>query len=349
MASAEALAWAASVRPGLDPASAEPLPPSGSPRALTRLRGAGAGAVLVEHPLPAGPGANENDSFVYLAGHLRARSVPVPEVYAYDRARGRYLVEDLGDRDLYAEARASLGPAPGGEVPPGLRARYHEAAGVLLRLQVDGAGGFEPARTHNPPRYDRALMREWESGYFVRELLRGQLGLAPPAGLDAELDRLADAAAEAGTPWLLHRDFQSRNLKLAPAGLAVIDFQGARLGPPQYDLAALVLDPYAELPAALRAEVIGRYLDRLEARGAGRRESFLDRFPHVAAHRLMQALGAFAFLGHRLGKPGFLEHVPAALRLLAEVLDGLPAADVRLLRDAVADARDAGPGVEARA
>ena len=209
---------------------------------------------------------------------------------------------------------------------------------MLVRLQVDGVAGFDPRRTHNPPRYDVALMREGESGYFVRELLGRHLGLDVPPGLDAELDRLADRAAAAGAPYLLHRDYQSQNLKIHLGRICVIDFQGARLGPAQYDLAALLLDPYADLPADLRRELLEHYLGLFTARTREDRGRFLELYPLVAAHRLMQALGAYAFLGLQRGKPAFLAHIPAALRLLEETL--APIADtVPRLAAVVADAR----------
>jgi hypothetical protein len=181
-------------------------------------------------------------------------------------------------------------------------------------------------------------MREWESGYFVRELIVGHLGLAVPEGLDGELGRLAGRAAEAGADYLLHRDYQSQNLKLHRGRIVVIDFQGARLGPPQYDLAALLLDPYADLPQQLRTELRAHYLDAFAARTGADRGAFNALFPAVAAHRLMQALGAYAFLGLRRGKPAFLAHVPAALRLLGETLAPL-AGHAPLLTALVAAAR----------
>ncbi len=327
----EALAWAGSVLPGLDPGSAQPLQGAGSDRRLTRLRHAGGTAILVESPAPL-DAVNENDSFVYLAGHLGARGVPVPAVLAYARQRCRYLVEDLGDHDLHG-ALAELAPEE-------VAARYREALDVLLRLQLDGAAGFDPSRTHNPPRYDRALMREAESGYFVRELLRGHLGLDPPPGLAAELDALADRGAAAGAQVLLHRDYQSQNLKLHEGRLVVIDFQGARLGPPQYDVAALLLDPYARLPRQLRDELLEHYLAGYEARTGRGRAAFLEHLPVIAAHRLMQALGAYGFLGRRRGKTAFLAHVPPALALLEEVLAGPAFEGLPLLRRAVAAARE---------
>jgi aminoglycoside/choline kinase family phosphotransferase len=196
---------------------------------------------------------------------------------------------------------------------------------------VDGARDFNPRRTHNPPRYDVRLMRRWESGYFVRELLAWHLGIEPPGALDGELDRLAARAAEAGAEHLLHRDYQSQNLKLHLGRLAVIDFQGARLGPPQYDLAALLYDPYADLPTGLRGKLLEHYLDVFTGRTGEDRGRLLEHFPAVAAHRLLQALGAYAFLGGRRGKMAFLAHIPVALRLLGEVLGRLPPADIQHL------------------
>jgi hypothetical protein len=298
--------------------------------------------------------ANENDAFAYLAAHLGARGIPVPAVLAYERSRGWLLVEDLGDRDLYGEVRQTLQAAA--SPFPADRERvtslYREAIDVLVRLQVDGAEGFDPRRTHNPPRYNVALMREWESGYFERELIGRRLGLGVPPGLGAELDRLAGRAAEAGAAYLLHRDYQSQNLKIHRGRVFVIDFQGARLGPPQYDLAALLLDPYADLPADVRRDLLDHYLSLFTARTGENRGRFLERFPVVAAHRLMQALGAYAFLGLQRGKPAFLAHIPVALRLLEETLAPLADEAPRLVA-LVAEARlrlpTAGSGTRATA
>jgi len=43
--------------------------------------------------------------------------------------------------------------------------------------------------------------------------------------------------------------------------------------------------------------------------------------------RLMQALGAYGFLGHVKERPHFLEHIPAALTSLREVLTRIPGLD----------------------
>lgn len=321
MPSAEILKWAATVFPKYDPeGSPAPhrLPGAGSDRRLTRLFLPAGSVVLVENPSPLTEEPNENDSFVYLSGHLRSHGVSAPAVHAYSRERGAYIMEDLGDDDLYGKVRIGLGE---GE----LCDLYRKGLSLLARMQVDAVGGLDSARLHSPPRYDLDLMRSGESGYFQRELLGGLLGFGEPsAALQEEFRRLAEGAGGAPSGFFLHRDFQSRNLKYHRGELRVIDFQGARLGPPQYDLAAFLLDPYVDLPQEVREGLLEDYLGHFLHRSGLDRTLFLRDLPFVAAHRLMQALGAYAFLGGRRGKGDFLGFISPALRLLREIQGALP-------------------------
>lgn len=313
--------WITSSIAGYHPGEApepQPLAGSGSDRRLTRLFPPGGSLILVENPCSLRPEPNENDSFVYLAGHLRDSGFPVPEIYAYHRELGVYLMEDLGDDDLFGRVRSVVSEEELAEL-------YREGVSLLARLQSGALKGFDPGRCHSPERYDRTLMLNGESGYFHRELLAAALDLPIlSAGLAAEFARLADRASEAGADFFLHRDFQSMNLKLHHGRLWIIDFQGARLGPPQYDLAGLLLDPYVELPGEFRREMMEEYLRHFLPRTGIDRGRFLEAFTPVAAHRLMQALGAYGYLGLTRGKREFLAFVPAGLRLLGEVCRLLP-------------------------
>ncbi len=341
MPSAEALRWAATVLEEYDPATAPAphrLPGTGSDRVLARLFLSAGTVVLVENPRPDGEHPDENDSFVYLSRHLRGHGLPVPRVIAYNPGKGAYLMEDLGDDDLYGKVRVGI---TDGE----LRELYREGITLLSAMQVEGREGFDPARTHSPPSYDRDLMLTGESGYFRREFLENHLGLGVQTeSLQKEFEKLARRAERAGKDFFLHRDFQSMNLKLREGQLWIIDFQGARFGPPQYDLAAFLFDPYVELPAELREEMMECYLVDLVGRTGIDHDRFLEDFPFVAAHRLMQALGAYAFLGHRRGKKDFLSFVPAGLRLLGEVCRRLPAAEFPVLGRTIAAARERAEG-----
>ena len=130
---------------------------------------------------------------------------------------------------------------------------------------------------------------------------------------------------------MIHRDFQSQNIILRDGQAYLIDFQGMRPGLAEYDLASLLYDPYVSLMKSERTELLEFY--RSEA-GVTDPE-FADKFQLCAMQRLMQALGAYGYLGHVKKNVAFLEHMPAAARGLLEVLagiDGMAAVAARLAR-----------------
>ena len=185
---------------------------------------------------------------------------------------------------------------------PGLRALYDSAVRRLAEIHARGTPGFDPRRTHNPD-WDAAFARRQESGYFQRSFLRGWLDWEPD-GLDADLDRLAQAVAACWEPWFLYRDFQSQNIAVQGERLRFFDFQGARRGPRQYDLASLLGDPYVELPAGVAGAAGRRRISKRPRpwiRPSTPGGSSGD-WPVVAAHRLMQALGAYGHLIHGGGQ-----------------------------------------------
>jgi hypothetical protein len=91
--------------------------------------------------------------------------------------------------------------------------------------------------------------------------------------------------------------------------IRLLDFQGMRYGPPAYDLASLLIDPYVGLPERLQAELADLYW-----RGARRflgisRQDFQESYAAVRLCRNLQALAAYAFLGLGKGKGRFLAYV----------------------------------------
>lgn len=103
-------------------------------------------------------------------------------------------------------------------------------------------------------------------------------------------------------------------------GLGFLDFQGARLGPLQYDLASLLLDPYVELDRGVQEELTAYYLRRIQERMPLDARAFRDLYPLVALHRNMQVLGAFAFLIRGRGKEFYVRYIPPALKSLRTLL-----------------------------
>ena len=124
----------------------------------------------------------------------------------------------------------------------------------------------------------------------------------------------------------MHRDFQSQNIIIRNGQAHLIDFQGMRPGLAEYDLASLLYDPYVDLPESERAELTAYYRGRQLESGIAINGDFDLKLRLCAMQRLMQALGAYGFLGLVKGHKHFLKHVAPAMqslqRTLAEI-DGL--------------------------
>jgi aminoglycoside/choline kinase family phosphotransferase len=115
---------------------------------------------------------------------------------------------------------------------------------------------------------------------------------------------------------LVHRDFQSQNIIMRNGQAHLIDFQGMRPGLAEYDLASLLYDPYVGLTEAERAELITYYREQQVKNRITIDGDFDSRLRLCAMQRLMQALGAYGFLGLVKGHKHFLKYVPAAMESL---------------------------------
>ena len=99
--------------------------------------------------------------------------------------------------------------------------------------------------------------------------------------------------------------------KADPIGLYFIDFQSGRRGALQYDTASLLYDAYIYITEENRYKLLEYYLDC-----AGKSinyRNFMFYFKGFAFIRILQALGAFGFLGLVKNKRHFLKSVPTAL------------------------------------
>jgi aminoglycoside/choline kinase family phosphotransferase len=164
----------------------------------------------------------------------------------------------------------------------------------------------------------------WERDLFGECFLGRFLRLSPRAAREL-LDELAAVSQRllGVRHVLVHRDMQASNVIIHKGKPVFIDFQGMRLGPAAYDVAALLCDPYVMLSSGSRARLLDYYLSRCR-----RPDSVASVFRFAAIQRLAQALGAFGRLSSCRGTERFARYVDPALLMLRQVLehaDGLPA------------------------
>jgi N-acetylmuramate 1-kinase len=277
-----------------------PIEKGGSDRRFYRVScGPGESLILVKYNLE----RVENRHYVRIAEFLTEHGIAVPKIYFHDPEEGLIWIEDLGQSDLFSFCEDTWlvrGPL------------YRSALDEIAKLHDLPQSEWSELDEKMPPEFNAALYR-WEQNYFFENCLgrifdvneRTRRELASLPALKEIADRLA------GLPRVLvHRDFQSQNIVVRAGHVFLIDFQGMRPGLAEYDLASLLFDPYMRLSAAERKDLLSYYMER---RGLRSVEGMHKTLRLCAMQRLMQALGAYGFLGLVKGHRHFLAHIPAAL------------------------------------
>lgn len=291
----------------------------GSDRRFERVVWHGMPAVRII-PSPGDKGRAEAASFNEIGRYLASRAVPVPEIYEFDRDNFHITVEDLGDTLFNSHA---CGLISAGD-KDGCAALYAEAIDMLLEMQAEASSGFDTAWCCDTPLYNSETAFERECMYFLNEFVRGVMDIHYSAGLVHELKEFSSIVDNFPGRIFLHRDFQSRNIMIKGAGLRVIDFQAARLGPAGYDVASLLFDPYVPLWEDLRQSLMDYYIESVVRAGLhpGRNSGDLRFEINVTALlRLMQATGAYSYLSARKKKRFFRRYINPALLNIKSLLD----------------------------
>lgn len=303
----------------------------GSNRVYTRVQDElGRMVIRVE-----GTNRDENRAFIYMARHFHALGLPVPEVYQVSEDEMTYTQEDLGDMLLFDAIKHGRETGDFNETE---RTLLERAIRALAHIQVEGARDFDWSYCFPVPAFDERSIR-WDLNYFKYCFLKGtKIEFSEPK-LEDDFDRIVTnllssnfspiGGGQEGSPTFLYRDCQSRNIMIKDGKPYFIDFQGGRRGPTQYDVASLLWQAKANIPASLREELIDAYLDELEKVFNASYHQSLNKsawraaLPHFVLFRTLQVLGAYGYRGYFERKQHFLESIPNALKNLREVLETL--------------------------
>jgi len=284
----------------------KPIEKGGSDRKFYRIRCSGDQTlILVKYNLE----REENRHYVQIAEFLDAHGIRVPKIYFHDPSEGLIWIEDLGKSDLYSYRRENWLVR---------RAFYESALDQIATLHALPESVCIEMKEHLPAEFNAALY-VWEQNYFFENCLGryfkiDNVRLTALTALPA-LKEIAERLA-CFPRVLVHRDFQSQNIIMRNGQAYLIDFQGLRPGLAEYDLASLLYDPYVHLTEAERADLIAYYHERQAPNGMVINGDFDFKLRLCAMQRLMQALGAYGFLGLVKGHKHFLKNIPAALKSL---------------------------------
>jgi len=237
--------------------------------------------------------------------------IPTPRLICHDPANCLIAMEDLGETDLW-RLRNDLWETR--------RVLYFKTLAAVQHLHSLPEKDFPSSRVMLMDAFGHGLYR-WEREYFKEHFVKGICRVEYGSDLARELEKELFSLAErllGGNRCLIHRDLQSQNVMIRVEEPFLIDFQGMRFGNPMYDLGSLLCDPYVDFSDDQRQELLSSYR---ELAGWDRaRADFDTAFWEASAQRLMQALGAYGYLGHVKGLKIYLEHIPTGLANLSRAV-----------------------------
>jgi NDP-sugar pyrophosphorylase family protein/aminoglycoside/choline kinase family phosphotransferase len=300
----------------------------GSDRKYYRLSDQEKSAVL----MVCSPDDPDYDRHIAYTLFFRRHSLPVPEMFEADEVSKQALFEDLGDLSLYAWLQCRRESQM-------IEGMYRRVLDILIDLHTEVSGNIAECPLLDSRVFDYEHLR-WETSYFMERFVSGHAGMKikDGRGLKEEFQVLAETV-DSFPKTVVHRDFQSQNLMVTKGGiLRLIDYQGARIGPPAYDLASVLWDPYHRIEEDMQERLVCHYIEKMRA--VAFNDFDKDEFRYALLlcrlQRHMQALGAYGFLANIKGKKNFIKHIPQALRYLAEET-ALAAEDFPVLYELVSE------------
>lgn len=289
----------------------------------------------------------ENGAFFYFSREMSARGIRVPQLYAVSDDRRCYLQEDLGDTTLYNHLYAKRQRGEGTDA---------EAIELYKRVLTDLAEmqtrcrDLDFSQAYPRSDFDRQSL-QWDFNYFKYFFLKLLYIPFDEQLLEDDFQTLIGYLLQGDCGSFMYRDFQTRNIMLVSddsnsqafkqaGNLYYIDYQGARRGAPQYDVASLLYSSKAELSEAVRQELLNHYVAQYFAaatlghsNGQAFKHSssqavqqsdiqaFKHRFYGYVLARMMQAMGAYGYRGLFERKDYFLASIPLAVANLRTVVE----------------------------
>ncbi|VAX24565.1 hypothetical protein MNBD_NITROSPINAE01-618 [hydrothermal vent metagenome] len=284
----------------------------------------GESVVLMEAP-------NEKSvaNFMEMTEIMRWLWVDAPDIYS---SEGRFaILEDLGDTLLQDYVKN----AP----PEKLESEYKRAIDSLVIFQK---------RVRKMPNKDFACFHlkfdvekltfesDFTCEHFIKGYLKRKVSADTSKALKSEWERINKILAEE-METLAHRDLHSRNIMVKDERRVWIDYQDARMGRGQYDLASLLFDPYVEIPHDMVLKLADYYYTETEKAGKAPwdHKTFVDIFELSGLQRAYKALGTYGYQATERGTDVYLPYMKPAIKTvknIAESRQDLPALHGLLLK-----------------
>lgn len=246
---------------------------------------------------------NINEDFILLSSYLLDNQIRVPKVLDVERSFGLMILSWEGKFDLSSLPLDQY------------KNRIPDAIELLLRIQK-----LEPPDLVRNRKFDIEKL-----SFEVNLTKEKYIAFQNMFSLDSTLTNEVIAFLDETIGYLdkhpvnvfTHRDFHSRNILINDeSGLSLIDFQDARMGVPQYDLASILYDAYYPLPRDFRFEILSYF----QKKTIGGNVKFKEAFYLQALQRSFKALGTYFRMVVDEKKNKFKPSILSCLEQLEEIV-----------------------------
>ena len=254
--------------------------------------------VLIDSP----PDKEPISAFITIGKHWRQQGMFVPEIYRVDGEQGFALLEDLGDVHLEKIQDSQL-----------LHSYHQQVVELIATIQS----------------LPQEQLPEFDATHIQAELsicidwTLPWLGLLLDNQQQQHLDRLFQWLTQKITsqPYrVMHRDFHCRNMMVVDSQLAIIDFQGAMIGPYCYDLMSFLTDAYANYSDDQVESIQQHYLSMSTVAS---QEDFLFDVSCVQLQRHIKIVGIFCRLWLRDNRAQYLQYIPRVCSFIEQASQSL--------------------------
>ncbi len=258
-----------------------------------------------------------HDPFILTAQYLSEIGLPVPFIQHTWESDGVLVLEDLTDTTL--QHRFMDNPEST------MKTLYPKVLDILVRMHRNCQKIEHTVTPAFQIRFNSEKYME-ELHFFKTHFLGNHLGI--------EISENSHRLLESAFLWLseslsaepdvfTHRDFHSRNLMVKNNDIYMIDFQDARMGVMEYDLASLLRDAYVRLPEQFIADFLMEYYGSMEITSGSELHHHRYIFGLMCLQRNIKALGTFGFQASVRHKPMYLEYVPVLYDHLSHQIEYL--------------------------
>ncbi len=292
--------------------SIEAIHAAGSERNYFRIRSNSKVAIGVFHL-----DDKENQAFISFSKTFSNLNFNTPKLFAEQLQNQIYLIEDLGDQDLF-----SLVLTDAESLSDKTISLYKKSLNALVEFQTRAVKQIDFTKCTPRSTLDKQSLL-WDLNYFKYYFLKTQKIEFDEQKLENDFHTFINYLLEADQNYFIHRDFQSRNILIRDNEPYFIDYQGGRMGPLQYDVASLLFQVKANLNSEIKQELLEYYIGLLGKNPEINISSFRKYFYPYVLMRLCQVMGAYGFRGLIERKAHFIQSIPFAISSLKSLLGHL--------------------------